>query len=103
VIAEGGGQLLGFSVVQMDRHLGYVVTLDVAAAWQRRGLARRMMQDAEAQVHAAGGEGMALHVYTGNVGAIRFYESLGYERVGTVDGFYGRGLDALVYQKRFEA
>jgi [ribosomal protein S18]-alanine N-acetyltransferase len=100
VIAESHGELLGFCVVQMDGKLGYVVTLDVAAAWQRRGLARRMMQDAEAQVRSAGGEGMALHVHTGNVGAIRFYESVGYERMGMVEGFYGPGLDALVYQKK---
>ena len=101
VIAEGAGELLGFCVVQMDRQLGYVVTLDVVAAWQRRGLARQLMQDAEVQVRAAGGTGMGLHVHTGNVGAIRFYEATGYERAGTVEGFYGKGMDAWVYRKRF--
>jgi ribosomal-protein-alanine N-acetyltransferase len=51
-------------------------------------------------VRAAGGAAMALHVYTENAEAMRFYESMGYGRVGRVEGFYGRGLDALLYRKR---
>ncbi len=103
VLAEAAGELVGFCVVQMEGQVGYVVTLDVAAAWRRRGLARRMMEEMETKVRAAGGAGMALHVFTGNVGAMQFYEGIGYGRAGRVEGFYGRGLDALVYRKRFEA
>lgn len=94
-------ELVGFCVVQMEGQVGYVVTLDVAEAWRRRGLARRMMEEMEAKVRAAGGVGMALHVFTGNAGAMRFYESMGYGRAGRAEGFYGRGLDALAYRKRF--
>jgi ribosomal-protein-alanine N-acetyltransferase len=86
----------------MEGQVGYVVTLDVAAAWRRRGLARRMMEEVEAKARAAGGAGMALHVFAGNAGAMRFYEGIGYGRAGRVEGFYGRGLDALVYRRRFE-
>lgn len=102
VLAEARGDLVGFCVVQMEGQVGYVVTLDVAAAWRRRGLARRMMEEVEAKARAAGGAGMALHVFAGNAGAMRFYEGIGYGRAGRVEGFYGRGLDALVYRKRFE-
>ncbi|MGA1982516.1 MAG: N-acetyltransferase [Acidobacteriaceae bacterium] len=101
VLAEAAGELVGFCVVQMEGQVGYVVTLDVAAAWRRRGLARRMMEDMETKVSAAGGEGMALHVFAGNAGAMRFYEGIGYGRAGRVEGFYGRGLDALLYRKRW--
>jgi ribosomal-protein-alanine N-acetyltransferase len=101
VLAEAGGELVGFCLVQIEAKVGYVVTLDVAASWRRRGLARRMMEHLEAQVRAAGGLGMALHVFTGNAAAMRFYESIGYGRVARSEGFYGRGLDALVYRKRF--
>jgi ribosomal-protein-alanine N-acetyltransferase len=103
LLAEAAGGLVGFCMVQMEEQLlGYVVTLDVAAAWRRRGLARRLMAEMEAKVGAAGGVGMALHVFTGNEGAMRFYESMGYGRVGRAEGFYGKGLDALVYRKRFQ-
>ena len=83
VLAEARGDLVGFCVVQMEGQVGYVVTL-------------------EAKARAAGGAGMALHVFAGNAGAMRFYEGIGYGRAGRVEGFYGRGLDALVYRKRFE-
>jgi [ribosomal protein S18]-alanine N-acetyltransferase len=100
VLAEAERELAGFAIVQMEEGVGYVVTLDVAPAWRRTGLARRLMADVEGRVAAAGGVGMELHVFTGNVGAVRFYEGIGYGRLGVVEGFYGRGLDGLVYGKR---
>ena len=75
-------------------------TLDVAAAWRRQGLARRLMTEVEERMAAAGVREMKLHVFRGNVAAVRLYESLGYGRVGRVEGYYGRGLDAVVYGKR---
>jgi ribosomal-protein-alanine N-acetyltransferase len=59
------------------------------------------MEDVEAQVREAGAGGMGLHVYNGNAGAVRFYERMGYGRIGIAEGFYGRGLDALVYRKKW--
>jgi len=102
VLAEAAGELVGFCVAESQQRTGYVVTLDVAPAWRRRGLARQMMTEVETRVRAAGGLGMELHVFKGNLAAIRFYEGMEYGRVGMAEGFYGRGLDALVYRKRFE-
>ena len=103
VLAEADGELVGFCIAEVDEQVGYVVTLDVAAAWRRRGMARRLMAEVEAKVCAAGGLSMALHVFNANAGAMQFYESIGYGRVGMAEGFYGRGLDALVYRKKFKA
>jgi ribosomal-protein-alanine N-acetyltransferase len=102
VLAEATGELVGFCVVQMEGEVGYVVTLDVAATWRRQGLARRIMEKMETKVRAAGGTGMALHVFTGNTGAMQFYEGMGYGRAGRAEGFYGRGMDGLAYRKRFD-
>ena len=104
VVAEAEGDLVGFAIVQMEGggkagSRGYVVTLDVAPAWRRQGLARRLMEAAEAKAAAAGAARMALHVFVGNVGAVRFYEGMGYRRAATAEGFYGQGLDAAVYLK----
>src|ERR1035437_2143957 len=102
VLAESDGELVGFCIAEIDEEIGYVVTLDVAPAWRRKGLAQRLMAEVEAKAQAAGAVGMALHVFKGNVGAMQFYEGIGYGRVGMVEGFYGRGLDALAYRKRLE-
>jgi len=100
LLAEAEGELAGFCIVQIEGTVGYVVTLDVAPAWRRRGLAGQLMAELEARVAAAGAQAMELHVFTGNIGAMRLYEGIGYGRVGRVEGFYGRGLDALAYTKR---
>jgi len=104
VAEESSGVVVGFVIVHVERvaagRWGYVVTLDVAEERRRRGLAGMLMREAEARVVAAGGRWMELHVFTGNEGAIRFYERIGYERIGVKRRFYGaEGLDAFVYGK----
>jgi ribosomal-protein-alanine N-acetyltransferase len=103
LLAQAAGELAGFCVVQMEEHVGYVVTLDVAATWRRRGLARLLMAEVEAKVRAVGGTAMALHVFPGNEGAVRFYEAIGFQRLGVAEEFYGPGRDALVYGKAIAA
>ena len=103
VLAEAEGELAGFCVAQLKDCTGYVVTLDVAPASRRRGLARRLMADAESRLHSAGATDIELHVFTGNAAAIRFYESIGYARVGVAENFYAQCLHALLYRKPLPA
>jgi ribosomal-protein-alanine N-acetyltransferase len=101
---EPGSELAGFVIahiepVAMGRR-GYIVTLDVAESHRRQGLAERLLREVEMRAAAAGALWMELHVYTGNEAAIRFYERLGYERIGVRRRFYGAaGLDAFVYRR----
>jgi [ribosomal protein S18]-alanine N-acetyltransferase len=101
VLAEAEGVLAGFCIAQPEGDRAYVMTLDVAPERRRQGIAAQLMTEVEMQTRNAGARGIALHVYNGNAGAIRFYERMGYGRVGVAEGFYGRGLDALVYQKKW--
>jgi len=108
VAQKVSGEIAGFVIVHVERVVtggrAYVVTLDVAVECRRMGLARRLMREAEASALAAGVRWMHLHVFTGNAGAIRFYEVMGYERIRTQTGFYGEsGLDAFVYGKELLA
>ena len=99
VVAEEEG-IAGFVAVHVERGgIGYVVTLDVAEAWRRKGLAGELMARAEEQTRAAGRQAMSLHVSVLNEGAVRFYEGRSYERVERDVGFYGEGGDAWVYRK----
>ena len=103
VIAELDGLLAGFCIAHVEAAkrgcVGYVVTLDVAPQFRRGGLATGLMQRMESEAHIAGCAEMRLHVFTGNEAAIRFYERTGYEFVKRDKGFYGVGVDALVYRK----
>ncbi len=97
------GELAGFCIAQLKDRTGYIVTLDVAPAWRRRGLARQLMAEVESRLHSAGAVQMNLHVFTGNAEAIRFYESIGYVHVGMAENFYAPGLHALLYRKQLSA
>ncbi len=105
LIAEAAdGAICGFVIIHLEQDgagwIGYVVTLDVAPEFRRAGVAARLMGEAEGRAAAAGARWMGLHVFAGNDNAVRFYERMGYERVGEELGFYGKaGLDALVYGK----
>jgi ribosomal-protein-alanine N-acetyltransferase len=98
------GEIAGFVIAHIERIASewraYVVTLDVSPECRQKGLARRLMKEAEARALAAGARWIQLHVFTGNKTAIRFYERLGYERIRVRRGYYGAtGLDAIVYGK----
>jgi ribosomal-protein-alanine N-acetyltransferase len=98
------GEIAGFVIAHIERVASelraYAVTLDVARDCRKKGLAMRLMREAEARAIAAGVRWIQLHVFIGNKAAIRFYERLGYERIRVRRGYYGAaGLDAIVYGK----
>ncbi len=102
VIAEEDGEIAGFCIVHVERgvpRVGYVVTLDVALAFRRRGLASLMMAEVERLAGEAGCELLGLHVWTDNAAAVRFYERIGFAYSRTEAAFYGEGRDALVLVK----
>jgi len=103
VLAEAQGKLAGFCIAQLEDRTGYVVTLDVAPAWRRHGLARHLMAEVESRLHSADAAEMHLHVFTGNAAAIRFYESIGYVQTGVAENFYTQNLHALIYRKQLTA
>jgi ribosomal-protein-alanine N-acetyltransferase len=98
------GGVDGFVIVHLDLIAaglrGYVVTLDVAEEHRREGVASKLLLEAESRAGAVGARQMELHVFTGNEGAIRFYERMGYGRLAVRRRFYrADGLDAFLYRK----
>jgi ribosomal-protein-alanine N-acetyltransferase len=103
LLAEEDGQLAGFCILHVEtsrrRLVGYIVTLDVAPAYRRQGVATELMQAVERVAVAEECSAMLLYVYAENLAAISFYRGLGFATLHTVEGFYGEGLDALVMHK----
>jgi ribosomal-protein-alanine N-acetyltransferase len=98
--------LKAFIVMQLTsvrrQSQAYIVTLDVAPASRRQGVARRLLEAAEARAAKLGASEVTLHVWTANEAAIRFYDGLGYVRVMLHQDFYAEGLDAWSYAKAIE-
>lgn len=103
LIAEEMCSLAGFVIVHLEaaqrQRTAYVVTLDVAPDHRRRGIASRLMFEAERIAAAEGCSAMLLHVFTGNPAAVRFYDRLGYAKLHRVPGFYGEDRDAWCCRK----
>ena len=102
-LANPESELAGFCIAHLEDRTGYVVTLDVAPEWRRRGLALRLMAEVESRLQQAGATEMELHVFTGNAAAIRFYQSIGYTQAGTAIDFYAPHLHAFLYRKKLPA
>jgi ribosomal-protein-alanine N-acetyltransferase len=106
-VAEIDDAIAGFCILHIedadDARAGYIVTLDVAPAHRRAGMARALMRQAELHAVDAGCSLMVLHVFTGNADAIAFYERLGFSVARREKNFYGGSRDALVYVKRIDA
>lgn len=67
---------------------------------RRRGIARSLLQRAEAAAVKRGCRQMRLEVRPDNRAAIGFYRENGYEAAGEIAGFYEDGADALKMRKR---
>ena len=102
-IAIESDALAGFVILHIEEaekgRIGYIVTLDVVPELRRRGIAEALISEAERHAHVEGCAALALHVFTGNESAIRFYADTGFVRSYRAEGFYGASVDAWVYHK----
>jgi ribosomal protein S18 acetylase RimI-like enzyme len=103
LVAAENGLLAGFVIAQDVRsgHSpgGHIVTIDVAAAFRRRGVGSLLMAGIEMRLSQAGAEWLRLEVAVENSAAREFYFGLGFETTGRVANYYGKNLDGLIMQK----
>ena len=76
--AAGDDRVVGSVMAGYDGHRGWVNYLGVHPDWRGNGVARRLMEEAEAYLHARGAPKINLQVRRGNEGVLAFYARLGY-------------------------
>ncbi len=105
IVAEKAGQLSGFLIASSGHRqrtgMAHIVTLDVAPASRRSGIASALMEAVEQYYRGSQKQGMELEVAVNNDGAQQFYLKRGYLAVGLIRGYYHGGLDAIVMRKTF--
>ena len=100
LVAEQETLLCGFVIVNVMRDgVAYVTTLDVHPDVRRHGVGRTLVAAAEAAAIEANRPELYLHVSHENESAIRFYESIGFERRSLARNFYGHDRHAWIYTK----
>jgi len=102
-IAELGGRIAGFAIVEWTPHAeggtAYLVTIEVAPAARSRGAGSELLRLAEASAVKADARFLWLHVDETNATAIRLYQSRGYSYHAAEKDYYAPGRDALIYGK----
>lgn len=100
LVAEGtDSRTLGFTVAEVRRTTGHIITIDVIEQARRSGVGSALLQAAEERLLRAGADAVALETPVNNDTAIRFYKQKGYFVEKTVAGYYSGQLDALVMTK----
>ncbi len=103
VVAEDEESLAGFAMVQLGHGrgapTGYVVTIDVAPEFRRRGVGRLLMKRVESEMESAGASRLRLEVAVNNAAAQSFYGGLGFRPTGRIRGYYPGNLDAISMEK----
>ena len=96
IIAESNGYVVAFLDLSFDRACPVprisgpeVLRLYVQAPFQRRGLGRTLLKQAEVGARAAGAPFIWLTAWSGNSGALAFYLAAGFHDVGVTEYVIG--------------
>jgi ribosomal-protein-alanine N-acetyltransferase len=91
-------KMVGFIAADLHRmkKVGWIVTLGVLPAYQRRGIARALLLACMDQMDV---ECVRLSVRRSNLPALRLYAQQGFRMVDTWRNYYTGGEDALVLEK----
>ena len=100
-VAHEGDEIMGFLVAQKaSGEILHIITIDVKEGWRRRGAGNTLMEAAEAWGRAQRLRFASLETAENNAAAQAFYRRRGYQKLGRVDDYYGRGFAAWVMGKR---
>ena len=99
VVARREGRVAAFAIMHFGDEVAHLNLLAVALAHRRQGLGRRLMGWLTATAIEAGVFRINLELRTGNEPARVFYERLGFDERGVVQGYY-QGREAALRMSR---
>jgi ribosomal protein S18 acetylase RimI-like enzyme len=78
LVGHLGGRVIATCMVGYEGHRGWINYLAVSPAWQRRGLATRMVQEAETRLRRIGCPKINCQIRASNAAVIDFYKHVGF-------------------------
>src|SRR5687768_1755826 len=78
LVAVIDGEVIGTIMAGYEGHRGWLNYVAVAPTYRKRGIGRSLMNEAERLLRAEGCAKVNLQVFSGNHGAMEFYQSLGF-------------------------
>ncbi len=100
LVLRNGEEVLGYLMAFFQGPGFEIGNIAVAPDHRRRGLGHQLMTEALRVAVEGGRRSVGLSVRESSTGAIRFYESFGFKRVGISPGYYrSPSEDALLMRK----
>jgi ribosomal-protein-alanine N-acetyltransferase len=102
VEAAEDGRVLGFILDLILAGEAEILTLAVAPASRRQGVARQLLADLAGRAKHGGARSIGLEVAADNPAARQLYETSGFVAAGRRRGYYRRGratIDALLFRR----
>jgi len=99
MVAEEAGMIIGFIFgILLSRIDARILMLAVDEGQRTRGLGTILYREFQRQCASKGIRVISLEVRVSNLGAIRFYEKMGFQLSGRVSKYYSNGEDAFRMQ-----
>lgn len=99
LVAEENNRIVGYVISRIVSHKGHVLAIAVEPSERRRGIGRALMEVITKKFANHDVEEIWLEVRASNLGAIEFYERLGFHQKGFVPRYYFDGEDAIILKK----
>jgi len=103
LLARENHDVAGFVMGLMDDYgemkLGHILTIDVIPKYRRKGIATKLLQEAEKEFQNGGVKTSYLEVREDNMPARRLYRKLGYREAEVLKDYYSRGGDGIRLEK----
>lgn len=92
LVARVNSEIAGFAIARVDigrnTSFGHILTVDIAPAYRRKGIAQKLLQEIETIFREKGIKECRLEVREDNVAALNLYQKLGYKKVGKLEKYY---------------
>jgi len=89
ISSEIVGFIIGMAYYERNMPVGHILTIDVALAYRKRGIAQKLLQGIEKIFREKGLRAVHLEVREDNIAALRLYQKLGYKKIAKLENYYG--------------
>ena len=103
LVASVADELVGFLSIQHTVDEAEILDLGVSAAYRRRGIGKRLLDQAMAIARERAARQLFLEVRRGNAAAVALYRAGGLSQVGERKRYYRDSEDALLFRILLES
>jgi len=87
-VMELADAIVGYGIMMMSPDEAHILTLGIAADWQKKGLGRKLLQYLIESARNLNAKSILLDVRESNHGAAQLYQQMGFQQIATRKGYY---------------